>query len=85
MYGGKSCTLHELKSAAMNSGQYTDAQILVMFANVKVRREEEIGEACGILGNYRPALAKKIAAIMKDAYLKERLTKNPQPDPPSPA
>ncbi len=85
MFGDKSYTLHELKLAAISADDFTDAQILLMFVNVEIHCEEELGEACGILGHYRPKAAERIAKIMKNDYLKARLTKKPQTDSLPPA
>lgn len=71
-------SLHDLKIAAVSGDSFTDAEVLRIFLNVNITREEEIGEACGILGSYRPKLASDFAKIVNDSYLKNRLNKNPE-------
>ncbi len=73
-------SLHDLKIAAVSGDTFTDAEVLQIFLNVNIGREEEIGEACGIIGNYRPKLAETFAKIVNNDYLKARLTKKPQED-----
>lgn len=77
----RSYTLHELKLAAISKDEFTDSQVLLIFVNVNIKREEELGEACGILHNYRPQAAERLAKIMKNDYLRERLTGKRHPDP----